>query len=48
MKTKKSKVDTGKALDAGLVVIEISGTESEVPDESNSVTPPKIRTTQRN
>ncbi|GKE43158.1 hypothetical protein Tco_1470442, partial [Tanacetum coccineum] len=35
MKTKKSKVDTGKAIDAGLVVIEISGTESEVPDESN-------------
>ncbi|GJU29325.1 hypothetical protein Tco_1172914 [Tanacetum coccineum] len=35
MKTKKSKVDTGKALDVGLVVIESSGTKSKVQDESN-------------
>ncbi|GJU93000.1 hypothetical protein Tco_1317756 [Tanacetum coccineum] len=35
MQTQESKVDTGKALDVGLVVTESSGTESEVQDESN-------------
>ncbi|GKD25223.1 hypothetical protein Tco_1231437 [Tanacetum coccineum] len=35
MQMQKSKVDTGKALDANLVVIESSGTESEVQDENN-------------
>ncbi|GJX65925.1 reverse transcriptase domain-containing protein [Tanacetum coccineum] len=34
MQTQESKVDTGKALDAGLVVIESSGIESKVQDES--------------
>ncbi|GKC16168.1 hypothetical protein Tco_1012950 [Tanacetum coccineum] len=33
--TQESKVDTGKALDVGLVVTESSGTESEVQDESS-------------
>ncbi|GJS28228.1 hypothetical protein Tco_0488848 [Tanacetum coccineum] len=35
MHTQKSKVDTGKALDADLVVTKSSGTESEVQDESS-------------
>ncbi|GJR20867.1 hypothetical protein Tco_0969394 [Tanacetum coccineum] len=35
IQTQESKVDTGKALDAGLVVIESSGTESEVQDTSS-------------
>ncbi|GJS77195.1 hypothetical protein Tco_0727076 [Tanacetum coccineum] len=35
MQTQESKVDTGKALDADLVVTESSGTKSEVQDESN-------------
>ncbi|GKE42984.1 hypothetical protein Tco_1470268 [Tanacetum coccineum] len=35
MQMQESKVDTGKALDADLVVTESSGTESEVQDESN-------------
>ncbi|GKD74204.1 hypothetical protein Tco_1332486, partial [Tanacetum coccineum] len=35
MQTQESKVDTGKALDADMVVTEISGIESEVQDESN-------------
>ncbi|GJW95784.1 hypothetical protein Tco_0175456 [Tanacetum coccineum] len=34
MQTQESKVDTGKALDADLVVIENSGTESGLQDES--------------
>nr|GEV96020.1 hypothetical protein [Tanacetum cinerariifolium] len=36
MQTKEEKVDTSKALDASLVVIESSGTESEMHDKSNS------------
>ncbi|GJR20865.1 hypothetical protein Tco_0969392 [Tanacetum coccineum] len=35
MQTQESKVDTGKALDAGLVVTESNGTESEVQDTSS-------------
>ncbi|GJY09092.1 hypothetical protein Tco_0377277 [Tanacetum coccineum] len=35
MQTQESNVDTGKALDADLVVTESSGTESEVQDESS-------------
>nr|GEV32379.1 hypothetical protein [Tanacetum cinerariifolium] len=35
MQMQESKVDTGKALDVGLVVIESSGTKSEVQDESS-------------
>nr|GEV65030.1 hypothetical protein [Tanacetum cinerariifolium]GEV70049.1 hypothetical protein [Tanacetum cinerariifolium] len=35
MQTQKSKIDTGKAVDAGLVVTESSGTESEVQDNSS-------------
>ncbi|GJU52852.1 gag-pol polyprotein [Tanacetum coccineum] len=35
MQTQESKVDTGKVLDADLVVIEISGTESEVQDNNS-------------
>ncbi|GJR51692.1 hypothetical protein Tco_1402213 [Tanacetum coccineum] len=35
MQTQESKVDTSKALDADLVVIESSGTESEVQDDSS-------------
>ncbi|GJW74057.1 hypothetical protein Tco_0133427 [Tanacetum coccineum] len=35
MQTQESKVDTGKALDAGLVVMESSETESEVQDTSS-------------
>ncbi|GJX51257.1 hypothetical protein Tco_0278102 [Tanacetum coccineum] len=35
MQTQESKVDTGKALDVDLVVIEISRTKSEVQDERN-------------
>ncbi|GKA91353.1 hypothetical protein Tco_0813223 [Tanacetum coccineum] len=35
MQMQESKVDTGKALDADLVVTKSSGTESEVQDESN-------------
>ncbi|GJR10302.1 hypothetical protein Tco_0792954 [Tanacetum coccineum] len=35
MQTQKSKVDTGKALDADLVVTDSSGIESEVQDESS-------------
>ncbi|GJV41360.1 hypothetical protein Tco_1419800 [Tanacetum coccineum] len=35
MQTQESKVDTGKALDVGLVVTERSGTELEVQDESS-------------
>nr|GEZ64735.1 hypothetical protein [Tanacetum cinerariifolium] len=31
----ESKIDMGKALDAGLVVTKSSGTESEVQDESS-------------
>ncbi|GJX48074.1 hypothetical protein Tco_0273264, partial [Tanacetum coccineum] len=34
MQTQKSKVDTGKALDADLVVMESNGTESEVQDDN--------------
>nr|GEW10666.1 hypothetical protein [Tanacetum cinerariifolium] len=36
MHKKESKVDTGKALNANLVVTESSGTESEVQDKSSS------------
>ncbi|GKF26524.1 hypothetical protein Tco_0082418, partial [Tanacetum coccineum] len=35
MQTQKSKIDTGKAVDADLVVTESSGTESEVQDDSS-------------
>ncbi|GJV22588.1 hypothetical protein Tco_1371608 [Tanacetum coccineum] len=35
MQMQESKVDTGKALDANLVVTESSGTESEVQDDSS-------------
>ncbi|GJY97674.1 hypothetical protein Tco_0514584 [Tanacetum coccineum] len=35
MQTQESKVDTGKAVDADLVIIESSGTESEVQDDSS-------------
>ncbi|GKE59099.1 hypothetical protein Tco_1498284 [Tanacetum coccineum] len=35
MQTQESKFDSGKALDADLVVTQSSGTESEVQDESN-------------
>ncbi|GJZ76103.1 hypothetical protein Tco_0640568 [Tanacetum coccineum] len=35
MQTQVSKIDTGKAVDNGLVVMEINGTESEVQDESS-------------
>ncbi|GJY58611.1 hypothetical protein Tco_0458503, partial [Tanacetum coccineum] len=33
MQTQESKIDTGKALDNGLVVMESNGTESEVQDD---------------
>ncbi|GKA81512.1 hypothetical protein Tco_0788204 [Tanacetum coccineum] len=33
--TQESKIDTGKALDNGLVVMESNGTESEVQDDSS-------------
>ncbi|GJS01345.1 hypothetical protein Tco_0317853 [Tanacetum coccineum] len=36
MQTQKSNIDTGKALDNGLVVMESNGTESEVQDDSSS------------
>ncbi|GKB10019.1 hypothetical protein Tco_0843942 [Tanacetum coccineum] len=35
MQTQKSKIDTGKAVDADLVVTESSGTKSKVQDDSN-------------
>ncbi|GJR76727.1 hypothetical protein Tco_0089092 [Tanacetum coccineum] len=35
IETQKSKIDTGKAVDADLVVTKSSGTESEVQDDSN-------------
>ncbi|GKF44540.1 hypothetical protein Tco_0131092 [Tanacetum coccineum] len=35
MQTQESKIDTGKALDNGLVVMESNGTESEVQDDSS-------------
>ncbi|GJR88890.1 hypothetical protein Tco_0212901 [Tanacetum coccineum] len=35
MQTQESKIDTGKAVDADLVIIESSGTESEVQDDNN-------------
>ncbi|GJS25091.1 hypothetical protein Tco_0453723 [Tanacetum coccineum] len=35
MQMQESKIDTGKALDNGLVVIESNGTESEVQDDSS-------------
>ncbi|GJS28450.1 hypothetical protein Tco_0489070 [Tanacetum coccineum] len=35
MQTQKSKVDTGKALDVDLVVMESNGTESEVQDDNS-------------
>ncbi|GJX87767.1 hypothetical protein Tco_0339781 [Tanacetum coccineum] len=35
MQKQESKVDLGKALDVGLVVTEISGTESEKQDTSS-------------
>ncbi|GJU55045.1 hypothetical protein Tco_1228759 [Tanacetum coccineum] len=35
MQTQESKIDTGKAVDADLVVTERSGTESEVQDDSS-------------
>ncbi|GJR77167.1 hypothetical protein Tco_0089532 [Tanacetum coccineum] len=35
MQTQESKIDTGKPVDADLVVTKSSGTESEVQDESN-------------
>nr|GEV81849.1 hypothetical protein [Tanacetum cinerariifolium] len=35
IQTQESKIDTGKAVDVGLVVTECSGTESEVQDNSN-------------
>ncbi|GKG44542.1 hypothetical protein Tco_0485980, partial [Tanacetum coccineum] len=35
MQTQKNKIDTGKAVDADLVVTESSGTESEVQDDSS-------------
>ncbi|GKE18443.1 hypothetical protein Tco_1426020 [Tanacetum coccineum] len=35
MQTQKSKIDLGKAVDADLVIIESSGIESEVQDESS-------------
>ncbi|GJV29520.1 hypothetical protein Tco_1385968 [Tanacetum coccineum] len=35
MQTQESKIDTGKAVDADLVVTESSGTESEVQDDSS-------------
>ncbi|GKD14207.1 hypothetical protein Tco_1198614 [Tanacetum coccineum] len=35
MQTQESKIDTGKALDNGLVVMESNGTESKVQDDSN-------------
>ncbi|GJU08874.1 hypothetical protein Tco_1125304 [Tanacetum coccineum] len=35
LQTQESKIDTGKAVDADLVVIESSGTESEVQDDSS-------------
>ncbi|GKB04967.1 hypothetical protein Tco_0833162 [Tanacetum coccineum] len=35
MQTQKSKIDTGKAVDADLVVTKSSGTESEVQDDSS-------------
>nr|GEW04878.1 putative reverse transcriptase domain-containing protein [Tanacetum cinerariifolium] len=36
MQTQESKIDTGKVVDADLVVTESSGTESEVQDDSSS------------
>ncbi|GJY56250.1 hypothetical protein Tco_0455365 [Tanacetum coccineum] len=36
IETQKSKIDTGKAVDADLVVTKSSGTESEVQDESST------------
>ncbi|GJS71844.1 hypothetical protein Tco_0704685 [Tanacetum coccineum] len=35
LQTQESKIDTGKAVDANLVVIESSGTESEVQDDNS-------------
>ncbi|GJY43328.1 hypothetical protein Tco_0431541 [Tanacetum coccineum] len=35
MQTQESKIDTGKAVDNGLVVMESNGTESEVQDDSS-------------
>nr|GEX74733.1 hypothetical protein [Tanacetum cinerariifolium] len=35
MQTQESKIDTGKAVDAGLVVMESNGIESEVQDDSS-------------
>ncbi|GKG31998.1 hypothetical protein Tco_0426948, partial [Tanacetum coccineum] len=35
IQTQESKIDTGKVVDDDLVVIESSGTESEVQDDSN-------------
>ncbi|GJV48075.1 hypothetical protein Tco_1438287 [Tanacetum coccineum] len=35
LQTQESKIDTGKAVDANLVVIESSGTESEVKDDNS-------------
>ncbi|GKF86875.1 hypothetical protein Tco_0254702, partial [Tanacetum coccineum] len=35
MQTQESKIDTGKAVDNGLVVMESIGTESEVQDDSS-------------
>nr|GEW26718.1 hypothetical protein [Tanacetum cinerariifolium] len=37
MQTQKSKIDTGKAVDAGLVVTESSETKSEVQDNSSTL-----------
>ncbi|GJR02597.1 hypothetical protein Tco_0525581 [Tanacetum coccineum] len=37
MQTQESKIDTGKAVDNGLVVMKSNGTESEVQDESSKV-----------
>ncbi|GJZ86951.1 hypothetical protein Tco_0658561 [Tanacetum coccineum] len=37
MQTQESKIDTGKAVDNGLVVMESNGTESEVQDVSRQV-----------
>nr|GEX64541.1 hypothetical protein [Tanacetum cinerariifolium] len=42
MQTQESMVNTGKALDAGLVVTESSGIESEVQDTSNRIYPSMI------
>ncbi|GJY92315.1 hypothetical protein Tco_0508097 [Tanacetum coccineum] len=38
MQTQESKIDTGKAVDNGLVVMKSNGTESEVQDESSRTT----------